>query len=227
MKELLLFQVGNRQFGLDLPLVRSIHGASAFFEKQVNDGDSRVPMVRFQFEDMPLYDLSAILGEDLCRQEMKMGSSATSQTQPPSYDPENKKVMLVSVQGSLVALKVDRIERVVSVTSDQIEAISPVFKGTALDWFPRVLKQEKQLILLLNPDGIRWDAAKKSEADALSDEFRELENALTRMMREEEMAKFVLHVSSKILEKMVARRIGKVEKTLRKRLAEEEGTHDK
>ncbi len=47
------------------------------------------------------------------------------------------------------------------------------------------------------------------------------------MMREEEMAKFVLHVSSKILEKMVARRIGKVEKTLRKRLAEEEGTHDK
>ena len=229
MKELLLFQIGNRQFGLDLPLVRSIHGASAFFEEQVKDGDSRVPMVRFQFEDMPLYDLSVILGEELCRQEVKMGSSATAQTQPspPSYEQENKKVMLVSAQGRLLALKVDRIERVVSASSDQIETLSPIFKGAALDWFPRVLKQDRQLILLLNPEGIRWDAAEKSKSDALSDEFRELENTLTRMMREEEMAKFVLHVSSKILEKMVARRIGKVEKTLRKRLAEEEGTHDK
>lgn len=227
MKELLLFQVGNRQFGLDLPLVRSIHGARAFFEEQPEDGDSQVPMVRFQFEDMPLYDLSALLGGALSRQKMQWGTDAPSPVPRPndSDDPEHQKVMLVAVQGRLVALRVDRIERVVSVAGDQIEPLSPVFKGPALDWFPRVLRHDNQLILLLNPDGIRWDAARKT--DALPDDLGELENILTRMVREEEMARFILHLSTKIMKQKVARKIGKVEKILRKRLAEEEQRHAK
>lgn len=156
MNELLLFHAGNRQFGVALPLVRSIQGAKSLFEEPA-DGEHepsdagqkrnfctppprcshsyvRIPEAEFP---VPIYDLSAILGDGL-----------------PSESSENKKVMFVSVRDHSIALKVDRVERVISVEKDRIESLSPVFRGYALNWFPRVLKQNDSLILLLNPGGI-------------------------------------------------------------------------
>ncbi|GEM_PF-3467154 len=164
MNELLLFHAGNRQFGVELPLVRSIQGAKSLCEEPAegehepsdaglsvqknadfNNTDCTPPptwnhsYVRMPDAEspIPIYDLSAILGGSL-----------------PSESSENRKVMFVVVQDHPIALKVDRVERVISVEKDRIESLSPVFAGNSLTWFPRVLKQDDNLILLLNPGGI-------------------------------------------------------------------------
>ncbi|OQX28431.1 MAG: hypothetical protein BWK80_00040 [Desulfobacteraceae bacterium IS3] len=161
MNELLLFHAGNRQFGVALPLVRSIQGAKSLFEEPA-DGEhepsdaeppprcshSYVRMPESEFP-VPIYDLSAILGGSL-----------------PSESSENRKVMFVVVQDHHIALKVDRVERVISVEKDRIELNSPVFAGNALTWFPRVLKHDDNLILLLNPGGILGIKEEYSEDDA-------------------------------------------------------------
>jgi chemotaxis signal transduction protein len=156
MNELLLFHAGNRQFGVDLPLVRSIQGAKSLCEEpadgehEPSDAEQKCnfctppPTWNHSYVRMPdaeslipIYDLSAILGGSL-----------------PSESSENRKVMFVVVRDHPIALKVDRVERVISVEKDRIESLSPVFAGNALTWFPRVLKQDDNLILLLNPGGI-------------------------------------------------------------------------
>ncbi len=160
MNELLLFHAGDRQFGVALSLVRSIQGAKTLCEEPADGehepSDAELPVqkkadfnktvctppdVYVRMPDaespVPLYDLSAILGGSFY-----------------SESSENKKVMFVVVQNHPIALKVDRVERVISVEKDRIESLSPVLGGQALAWFPRVLKQEDNLILLLNPGGI-------------------------------------------------------------------------
>jgi len=136
MKELLLFQAGNIQFGLNLPLVKSIHNVNARIEEQA--GRSHKLLQVMDGEEFPLYDLPSILGD------------VTS-----SGDPMSQKVILVEAHEHPIALGVDRVERVVSVNSDRIQPLPPIFKGLSLSCFPQVLKHEDELILLLNPEGIR------------------------------------------------------------------------
>ena len=135
MKELLLFQAGNIQFGLDLPLVKSIHSVNARFAEQAGRSHRLVQVM--DGEEFPLYDLPTIFGD------------VTS-----SGDPMSQKVILVEAQEHPIALGVDRVERVVSVNSDRIQPLPPIFKGLPLSCFPKVLKHEDELILLLNPEGI-------------------------------------------------------------------------
>lgn len=181
MNELLLFHAGDRQFGVPLPLVKSIQGAKTLCEEpaaeqqELSDAEcgsgeqksdfcihplilshSYVRMPEAEFP-VPIYDLSAILG-DASRPEAS----------------ENKKVMFVSVQDHPLALKVDRVERVISVEKDRIESLSPVLGAHVLAWFPRVLKQEDNLVLLLNPGGIL----------GIEDEYQEAEEDDLLQLRE-------------------------------------------
>jgi len=135
MEELLLFQAGNIQFGLNLPLIREIHSVSAHLEEQAAEGNR--PLQAVDGKETPLYDLSSILEQ-----------------KTTSLDTDSKKVIQIESEGRSLSLAVDRIERVVSVDSVQIKPLPAIFKGLSLSCFPRVLKHKDKLILVLSPKGI-------------------------------------------------------------------------
>lgn len=136
MKEILLFTAGGKHFGIELPLIRSIHRAIPSMMKQ--DGHDTAYVIND--EDVPLCDFSEVLGEKSISADNTGG----------------KKIVIVSVCNRAMALMVDRIDRVVSVRSGQIELLPSIFKGKAAEWFPRVLWHEERPFLLLNPDGMGY-----------------------------------------------------------------------
>lgn len=135
MKELLLFQVGAMQLGMDLSSVRSIQGAPGIASKQAVKHNRFVSTTEDQ--DVLLYNLLAILGNE--------NSSANS---------ENEKLIVVNAQDRPVGLVVERVDGVLKVGNDRIELLSPIFQGPALSCFPSVLKHEGRLVLLLAPQGM-------------------------------------------------------------------------
>ncbi len=186
--ELLLFQADNRQFGLSLLIVKSIHGANVFAEEQLGQEDAaagiqpflnqtriRIPNTEFS---VPLYNLSSILAEDSFLHHSGIDSVSESERESdPDVSPERTcpcsesetgnrgKVMLLNVRNHPLALKVDRVDGVVSVESSQIEPLSPIFRGTSLDWFPQVLRRNGNLVLILNPAGIEGEKEEDSSTD--------------------------------------------------------------
>jgi purine-binding chemotaxis protein CheW len=135
MKELLLFQVGAMQLGMDLSSVRSIQSAPGIASKPLEKHNRFAPLTEDQ--DVLLYNLLTILGDE--------NSSANS---------ENEKLIMVNAQDRMVGLIVERVNRVVKMDNDRIEPLSPIFQGPALSCFPRVLKHEDRLVLLLDPQAM-------------------------------------------------------------------------
>ena len=135
MKELLLFQVGALQLGMDLSFVRGIQGAPGITSKQEGKHNRFDPLTADH--DISMYNLSVILGN---------GNY--------SGDPENEKLIVVNTQDRPVGLIVERVHRVVKADIDMIEPLSPIFQGPALSCFPRVLKHEGRLVLLISPQGM-------------------------------------------------------------------------
>ena len=135
MQKLVLFQVSNRRFGLDMSLAKSIEATNLPHAKGSDQGDRGT--LEVDGKEVPIYDLSAIMGD------------ATV-----THDSGNRKVMLVKVQGGELALLVDRVDRAVEVDRDLVEQLPPIFRGPPRDCFPNVLKRENELILILSPEGL-------------------------------------------------------------------------
>ena len=136
MTELLLFRVGAMQFAIDLPLISNIQSAKSSIVRQKESGASLLQTE--SGEELPLYDLSYLFG----------GSGF-------SHDLEDKKIILLQVDENPIGLIVDRVDHVIAAGNDELEPLSPMFKGAAQACFPRVLKQsDSSLVLLLAPEGI-------------------------------------------------------------------------
>jgi len=136
MTELLLFRVGAMQFAIDLPLISNIQSAKSSI---VRNKESGAGLLQTESgEELPLYDLSYLFG----------GSGF-------SHDLEDKKIILLQVDENPIGLIVDRVDHVIAAGNDELEPLSPMFKGAAQACFPRVLKQsDSSLVLLLAPEGI-------------------------------------------------------------------------
>ena len=152
IKELLLFQVGSMQLGMDLSFVKSIQGEPGIASETVEKHNRFAPMVEGQ--NISLYNLSAILGNE-----------------KSSADPENEKLIVVNAQDWPVGLIVERVDRVIKVDNDRIEPLSPIFHFPALSCFPKVLKHEGKLVLLLTPQGIVDIARQMQKAQNLREEL--------------------------------------------------------
>jgi CheW-like domain len=135
MKELLLFQVGALQLGMDLSFVMSIQDAPHMVSKPAEKHPRFAPLTLDH--DIPVYDLSAILGDENA-----------------SGDSENEKLIVVHTQDRPMGLIVGHAHRVVKADIDRIEPLSTIFHGPALSCFPRVLKHEGKLVLLMSPQGM-------------------------------------------------------------------------
>lgn len=136
MKEILLFMTGNKYFGLELPMVRSIHRPSSVMMKY---GNQETSYLSDNGDNIPLCDFSMVIGE---------------KTSPELV--ETKKLMFITVKNRTMALMVDKIERVVPAQSVHIEALPPVFRGKAAEWFPKVFWYDDRPVLLLNPEGMGY-----------------------------------------------------------------------
>ena len=135
MQTLVLFQIGERQFGMDMPLVESIHRARSLFGEQSEETLNN--MLELNGEEIVLCDLPSLLGEE-----------------ESSRDLAKKKVMLVKSGDHSMALIVDRVDGVISVDTDQVAPLPCVFEGPALACFPRALASDDDLVLLLEPEGM-------------------------------------------------------------------------
>jgi chemotaxis signal transduction protein len=135
MKELLLFQVGVLQLGMDLSFVRSIQSMPGIASKEVEKHDRFAPLAANH--DISIYNLSAILGDE-----------------NSSNNLENEKLIVVNTEDRPVGLIVERVHRVVKADIDMIEPLPQIFQGPALSCLPHVLKHEGRLVLLMSPKGM-------------------------------------------------------------------------
>jgi len=135
MKKILLFQVGTIQYGIDLPLVKDIKSAKSIVTGST-EGD--ICFIRvLDGRETPLYDLVSIFGGKIV-----------------THGNKNEKLIMLELQGQLFAMIVSGVNQVISIQSDQLMPLSPIFEGFSLSCFPNALKHEGSLILLLRPDGI-------------------------------------------------------------------------
>jgi chemotaxis signal transduction protein len=130
MKELLLFQAGGMQLGMDLSSVMSIQSIPGTLSKQPEKHNLFAPLTEAQ--DISLINLPAILGNENY-----------------STDYEIEKLIVVKTPDKPVGLIVERVDRVIKTDTNRIEPLAPIFQGPALSCFPRVVKYEGSLVLLL------------------------------------------------------------------------------
>lgn len=134
MEELLLFQVGTLQLGIDLACIKSIQSAKPNFSEQKGQNKRLTQVV--DGKEIPLYDLLSVFEKDTALR-----------------DSAGEKVIAVQSQNYAMGLIVDRINQVVPVDSDLIKPLSPIFRGSSLACFPKVLKHDNRLVLLFSPEG--------------------------------------------------------------------------
>ena len=132
--ELLLFRVGTAQFAVDLPLISNIQSAKSSSVMQKEGGAGLLQAE--SGEEMPLYDLAHFF-----------------EGNGYSQDSKDKKIMMLELDENPLGLIVDRVDQIVAVDNDNLEPLSPIFKGPAQTCFPFVLKQRDSLVLLLAPEG--------------------------------------------------------------------------
>jgi len=123
------------QFGVDLHLTSSIEPLKPLVFEQPADSPRMAQSIDDQ--ETRLYDLSELFDQKTL-----------------SGDSDNRKVIIVAVEGNPVGLIVDRVDRVVSADDSRIEMLPSIFNGPSMLCFPGVLQYENRLVLVLDPAGI-------------------------------------------------------------------------
>ena len=144
MKKLLFFQVGTMQFGLDLHLISSIQPLqqNAVEQPETNQRGRQ----NFDDRETELCDLFSLFDKT-----------------PNCSVADSRKIIMVKVDGSLLGMIVDRVDRVVAVDGNRFELLAPIFDGPAMSCFPGVLSYDGSLYLILNPAGIERVKRQRSE----------------------------------------------------------------
>jgi hypothetical protein len=96
---------------------------------------------------------------------------------------ETKKLMFITVRNRMMALMVDKIERVVPAQSGQIRPLPRIFGVKAAEWFPKVFWYEDRPVLMLNPE------AGYSDKTPIPDEVEEM---LHHIVREDTIADMMM-----------------------------------
>ena len=206
MKQMLLFQVGGRQYGLLLPHVRHIEAPE--------DGTERAGPGRLRIGGDTLRHLSL---------QSVFGAAGTS----PAAD---SKVMVIKAPAGDLAVGVDRLDGVVNAGDDRVDPIPRSFGREAAALFSGVFKSESGPVLLLRPEGIetagdrspRDGATARIEVsadrsgepptgadpgrrqvltvmgDAAAEGSSDLDSVLTRLVSDEEMARRVEAILARV-----------------------------
>ena len=139
MKKMLLFQVGAMPYGIDLSRVKSIQSVKHIADAGAESSNQLAHV--FDDKQTALFDLISIFERETA-----------------DRNSENEKLIMVEAEGHSLGMIVSRVDQVVSVDTDRIQPLYPIFKGASASCFPKVLKHEDALILLLAPEGIEKEA---------------------------------------------------------------------
>ncbi|MEJ2286544.1 MAG: chemotaxis protein CheW [Desulfobacterales bacterium] len=139
MQQLVLFQTGNMHFALDRNCVRDIRPIPA----RLTPAQGRTPHHTIEIEGrlLLLIDLAA----------------ASSQDTTPAHPSKGKIIVLTG--SPPLALLADNVHGAIDAGADQMDDLPSVFAGTARACFPKVLRLEEQVALVL-------DAAALAEFEA-------------------------------------------------------------
>ena len=135
MQKLVLFQIGNRQFGMDMSFVTYIQQSRPVLAAQPESENPDELLV--EGKTIPFYNLPVLFG-----------------TNNDSKEPAGQKIVMVKDQTQTIAFLVNHVEAMIDASEDQIDRLPSVFKGPAADCFPQVLRMEDNLIPLMDPKGI-------------------------------------------------------------------------
>ncbi len=130
MQQLVLFQTGNMQFALDRNCIRDIRPIPLTFKQA--QGRIQQHTIEIEGRLLLLIDLVA----------------ASSQDSDLGH-PSNGKIIVLKGSPPL-ALLADNINPGIYAGADQMDELPSVFAGTALDCFPKVLRLEEQVALVID-----------------------------------------------------------------------------
>jgi chemotaxis signal transduction protein len=134
MKEILLFQTCGRKFAIDMPLVYTIIRA---------DQIPRPAALEEKIHNLTVNDLNiSVLEFD---QILEPGCEYS--------DMDSRKIIITKTKHNVFALRVDKVDQVVTVGEKNVEPLPPVFRGAAKNCFSRVLKLNNGLIPMVDPEG--------------------------------------------------------------------------
>ncbi len=223
MRKLLLFRVGGRPFGIALHKVKSVYRESGL---PATAADGGIRGIRMQDgREIPWYDLGRIFD----------GNGGAGEG--------GRSVIIASARGRLMALAVDRAERVVAAAPERIQALPPVFGEKALRHFPLVMRHEDAVAPLFYPEGllgldvskdelardglapgvsekpagptVRREAADRKEGPGKADEdARDIEKALADLILNDATRDKIMNRLTDLTEELVNQKVMKVKETL-------------
>ena len=108
MKNILLFQVGENPYAIDLSCVRSIQSLKHIVAKGAEGSSALIRSL--DDEQASLYDLISVFEKETVGRDF-----------------ENEKIIVVEAEGISIRLIVSRVDNVISLDTDRIEPLSPIF----------------------------------------------------------------------------------------------------
>jgi chemotaxis signal transduction protein len=130
MQQLVLFQTGNMQFALDRNGIKDIRPLPVKFTQA--QGRIQQHSIEIEGRLLLLIDLAAASSQDSVLVHPSNGRIIVLKGSPP------------------LALLADNINPAIYAGADQMDELPSVFAGTALDCFPKVLRLEEQVALLID-----------------------------------------------------------------------------
>jgi chemotaxis signal transduction protein len=146
MRQLVLFQTGNMQFALDRNCIKDIRP----IPETLTQAQGRIQQHTIEIDGrlLLLIDLAA----------------ASSQDTAPAH-PSNGKI-IVATGSPPLALLADKVNPAIDASADQMDELPLVFAGTAKACFPKVLRLEEQVALVLDASALaEFETSAASAAD--------------------------------------------------------------
>ena len=225
MKQMLIFQVGERRYGLPLPHVRHIEAPE---DKTERAGPGRL---RIEGSSIPHISLRSVFGA----------------AEPASS--RDSKVMVIKAPAGDLAVGVDRLDGVVNAGDDRVDPLPRAFGREASALFSGVFKSDSGPVPVIRPEGIEaaadrspWDeatarvevSADRSDApptgadpgrrqvltmidDATVESTSDLDSVLTRLVSEAEMAQRVEAILARVSAETATETVEALKQALRRK----------
>ncbi len=149
-RQLVTFQLGEEEFGVEILAVRDINRLSAI--THVPEAPPHLAgVVNLRGKVIPVMDLRSRLG------------------MPTTEPTKDSRIVAVEVHGLVLGLLVDRVRQVMRISSQIIEPAPTMASGLSADYIEGVGKLPDRLLILLNLGRLFDQAAARQAAAGVSD----------------------------------------------------------
>lgn len=176
MKRVVLFQVGNQSYGLDLFYSRGIENYGNIMVIP-NAPDNVQGVVKIRNEIIPVYSL---------RRKFHL---------PETKVTDDTKLIVGKIQGMTIAYLVDKVMEILEVSDEDMTPAPAIVRSDETNYMEAIIQSKAGLSILINQDGMLAKAEKEqlerivSEMEKKREEQEERKKAEERLRKEEERRK--------------------------------------